>query len=184
MNALRIWKDILAQGQYLFRAGLVTALILLASVLYPDGRSGAGQRLRRLLKRPWRIAFAFYCVFILTSTVLGRSFVNPTEHVLTHFGFTHQGAFNDQLVENILFFIPLTFFYLNAFPVRHPFRNALQLSVGMTLLVEMCQLLGRLGEFQLADMAQNIVGGLLGWALWRLTRILFPSGRSSRENGL
>ena len=164
---MQLLTDIRAQGQYLFRAALVTVLIVAVYLFHPEGESKAGERLRRLIRRPLIVVFVYYGAFLLTSTVLGRSFVRPNLNVTSRFGLLYRGQLNYDLVENIIFFVPFTLLYLSAFRVEKPFAAAVALSFICSLLLEMCQLIGRLGEFQLADILYNTMGGAAGWLLWR-----------------
>ena len=164
----QLWKDLLGQYVFLGRALLLMPLLVIAFLYFRDHRGEAATELKKLLRQPWRIAFFFYLAFILINTVFSRTTTNPLEHVLSHFGFGADVNWNNQIIENILLFIPCTFFYLNAFPVRKPVRDAAVLSAALTLSVELCQLIFWLGEFQLSDLFHNFLGGMIGCGLWYL----------------
>ncbi|MBR4500357.1 MAG: VanZ family protein [Clostridia bacterium] len=116
----------------------------------------------------WRYGlFLFYLSFLLISAVLSRSQVDPLRNVMSHFWFRKGNVmWNNEIIENILFFIPYTVLFLAAFRPARPWAAALAVSAATTCALEVSQLVLRLGEFQLSDMLYNTLGGMIGCLLW------------------
>ena len=132
----------------------------------------------RLLAQ-WKTGlFVIYLAFILEITLLARSEVtDPMKSVWLHMWFRDDVKWNNEIIENILLFIPYTALFLVAFRLRRPFWKALALAVCSTALIELMQLVCRLGEFQVSDLMYNTLGGILGCGLWAPFSILFPGNR-------
>ena len=88
---------------------------------------------------------------------------------------------NNEIIENILLFIPLTLLFLNAFNPEKPWKASLILSACATGFIELSQLLFWLGEFQLADIFHNIIGGLVGCGIWWAGKMI--AARKSSSSG-
>ncbi len=159
-------NDIRIQALLLPRAGLMTLLLALGTAGLKWGSDLRKWKPKRMLAQ-WRFGlFGFYVSFLLISAVLSRQPTYPLRGVLNHFVFRKGNVkWNCEIIENILFFIPYTFFFLMAFRPKKPWRAALALSAATTCLLEVSQLVLRLGEFQLSDMFYNIVGGMIGCGL-------------------
>ncbi len=116
----------------------------------------------------WRTGlFLFYLSFLLISTVFARERINPCGYVLTHFGFRRNDVvWNNEIIENILFFIPYSVFFLAAFRPAKPLLSAFTVSAVTSCVIELSQLILWLGEFQLSDIFHNILGGIIGCGLW------------------
>ena len=142
-----------------------------------DNRGRIRARLRELLKRPWLIAFLLFTGYLLTSTLLSRSLTNPYKGVLKNLLPGVNSTDNREIVENILLFIPYSFLMLQAFKPKKPFRTAAIACAGTTAFIEVSQLLFWLGQFQLADLIYNFLGGMLGWVLWALFHRIFDKDR-------
>lgn len=161
-------QDILTQGAFLTRALLMLPLLCLAFLFLKEHRGESFRLLKELAKHGWQIAFLFYLSFMLVSTLLSRSTINPYRSILLHFGFTSDAKWNNEIIENTLLFIPYIPLALTAFRFRRPWLAALILSAGTTVFIEGMQLLLWLGEFQLSDLFHNFIGGMLGCGLWYL----------------
>ena len=72
-----------------------------------------------------------------------------------------------QAIENILFFIPFSFFLILGFYdlkriKLELFKEIILISFKISLFIELLQLIFTLGTFQLSDIVYNILGGVIG----------------------
>ena len=160
-------KDILAQWVFIPRALLLTALFTAFGALLRGVGSGEHWRFGNVWKQRRVGVFLFYLAFILVSTVFSRKITNPYRSIFKHFGFRNDVKWNNEIIENMLLFVPLTLSFLHAFSPKTPWKASLVLSVCVTGFIEFSQLLFWLGEFQFADLFHNIVGGMVGCGIWR-----------------
>lgn len=76
-----------------------------------------------------------------------------------------------QAVENILFFIPFSFFLILAFfsnksiTKLNLLKKIIKFSFLLSLFIELTQLFLTLGTFQVSDIVYNIIGGIIGYIL-------------------
>ena len=178
-------NDLWVQAQLFPRAGLVTLLLALGMAGMKWGSDVRKWKPKRMLAQ-WRYGlFLFYLSFMLISTVLFRRHVDPLRNVLSHFGFRRGNVmWNNEIIEHILFFIPCTVLFLEAFRPARPWTAALAVSAATTCTLEVSQLILRLGEFQLSDIFHNILGGMIGCVLWQAAvqvRKMLMSVRSADE---
>lgn len=122
----------------------------------------------------WKILFYTYFYFILKKSLFNRSkgMKNSLE-----FAFKRDWLFlvkdtwsKVQAVENILFFIPISFFFnLAFFDIKDFNLNLLKKVVKflflLSLFIELTQLILTLGIFQLSDIVYNTIGGIIGYIL-------------------
>ena len=123
----------------------------------------------------WKILFYTYFYFILKKSLLDRSkgMKNSLE-----FAFKRDWIFlvkdtwsKVQAVENILFFIPFSFFLILAFfsneniTKLNLLKKIIKFSFFLSLFIELTQLFLTLGTFQVSDIVYNITGGLIGYIL-------------------
>ena len=121
--------------------------------------------------------FAVYLFMILSKTLICRDlWAVPWSNVIGEWWlYTKTGELNVEGMENLALFIPLVTLYYGAFSEKYQgykFTKLVGHSVKVTFLfslgIECCQLFGRLGTFQLSDIAQNTVGGLIGGCIYWL----------------
>ena len=123
----------------------------------------------------WKILFYTYLYFILKKSLLDRSkgMKNSLE-----FAFKKDWIFlvkdtwsKVQAVENILFFIPFSFFLILAFfsnksiTKLNLLKKIIKFSFLLSLFIELTQLFLTLGTFQVSDIVYNIIGGIIGYIL-------------------
>lgn len=123
----------------------------------------------------WKILFYTYFYFILKKALLDRSkgMKNSLE-----FAFKRDWIFlvkdtwsKVQAVENILFFIPFSFFLILAFfsnkniTKLNLLKKIIKFSFLLSLFIELIQLFLTLGTFQVSDIVYNIMGGIIGYIL-------------------
>ena len=181
MNDLNsLFSDLLDQGKYLYRGLLMAVMLGAAYLFWKDNRGRIRERAGELLKQPWLVLFLLYTGYLITSTLFGRTLSYPDKKVLHYLFFSGNAEGNREIIENILLYIPYVFLMLQAFRPPKALKASTLLAAGTTLFTEISQLLFWLGEFQISDLIYNTVGGLLGWLLWKLVRLVFP-GRDRRN---
>ena len=170
----RIINDIKFQSMYIPRAIVLTPIIMFSyQFVIENSRAAIIDKTKSLLKNIWNVLFCFSLSFILISTIFGRWPGNPYKHIFDYFGFIRKGVFNLELVENVVLFIPYTFFFLQARRYDNPLKHSLVMSVLTTCFIELTQLLFWAGSFQFSDMLHNIEGGMIGYVLWILKNRIF-----------
>ena len=123
----------------------------------------------------WKVLFFTYLYFILKKSLLDRSkgMKNSLE-----FAFKRDWLFlvkdtwsKVQATENILFFIPFSFFLILAFfsnksiTKLNLLKKIIKFSFLLSLFIELTQLFLTLGTFQVSDIVYNIIGGIIGYIL-------------------
>ena len=175
--------DLSRQGTYVWR-GVVLAVVLgMAYLFWTDNRGRIRERLKAVPHKPWLVLFLLYAGFLLVSTLFGRSFTVPYKNLTNHLFFGNLMSVNIEITENILLYIPYVFLMLQAVRPKHSLRKALGFAAGTSVFVELSQLLFWLGECQLADVLHNTAGGLLGWGLYALGRLLFHHRGRKQADG-
>ena len=177
---MNLKKDIIFQSYYLPRALILTFIIAFAYLFILDNRGHIKERLIEVIKKPIVVLFLFYLSFLLVSTLLGRWPKNPYGYLLANFGIRNKNGWNSEFVENTLLLIPYSFLFLEAFKPRHTLKAALLVTALTTCFIELSQLLFWLGEFQLSDIFHNILGGMIGYALWYLLQAIRTNQLLSR----
>ena len=175
-------EQLTAQFKYLPRAALITILFMFAYLFIKEnGEQRTLQKLRGLLKNKWMMLFLFYSAYMLTSTVLVRYKKRPVNNILENIWFRAGNAsYNNEIIKNVLFFIPYTFLFCQAFKPKRPVKSCLILSAATTAFIEFSQLLFWVGEFQISDLLDNFVGGMLGCGVWYLMHTLSSKHMVSR----
>lgn len=134
-----------------------------------------------------RFIFLTYLFMILSRTLICRNIWQcPWENVIGEWGlYNSDGEVNLEGLENLFLFVPLVTFGLFSGSKRLDGMNDMQLfkfvvkwSLLFTVFIECCQLFLRLGTFQLSDIAQNTVGGVIGWGIYYCIRKINKRGRT------
>lgn len=79
----------------------------------------------------------------------------------------------ENLLGNIFAFSPLGFFLPLLFKKCNRFKVTFLLSLGVSLLIEIVQLIFYLGCSDIDDLILNVLGSLLGFGVYRLFKILY-----------
>lgn len=128
-------------------------------------------------KNIYRLLLFIYIYFILDKTLLDRTFgaKNNLELALTipNILKINNARDNIEAIENLIFFIPYTFFLFQSFSLKKSkdIKNTLILSFLTSLVIEVLQLLTTLGTFQLSDLLYNTLGGVIGYIIYRIINI-------------
>ena len=171
--ATELGAGLLSQLQYLPKALLLSFLLIPAFLYFTGSSEGLKKDVSFLFKKPWLLLFFFYLSYLIVSTLLARRITYPLENVFDHFGFkADDNLWNAEIVQNTLLFIPYSFFFLQSGELKEPFKTVMTLCVITTCSIELLQLILWLGYFQLSDIFHNTLGGLIGWLLWKIIRIV------------
>ena len=82
------------------------------------------EKMLSLLKQPRVILFLLYASYLLTATVVGRYYKRPYGLTFSHFGIRiGDPAWNEDIINNIILFIPLTLSYNFAFRPKKIFKT-------------------------------------------------------------
>jgi len=119
----------------------------------------------------------FYTAMILFRTLLNRNmWANPLSNVIGIWGlYNEKGELTTEAIENMILFMPFIILLFWSFHDKlldgdNHWRKIIWRSIEITFLcslaIEFLQLLLRLGTFQLADLAYNTLGGLVGGLLY------------------
>ena len=162
-----LFRNCVAQFKFLPRALILTLIIVFAYLFIQDNsRKEIRDKLLSVIKKPWLVLFLFFLSFILVCTLFSRNTFVPYKSVLKGFKLYNNGRWDIGCIENIILFVPYTFFYLQS---RKPFKSlksAFLLAFLTSIFIELMQLIFWLGAFQLSDLFYNVVGGVIGWFLW------------------
>ena len=126
---------------------------------------------------------AFVTSLILFRTLLNRNlWMNPLSNIMGGWGIWEivngEQQLTTECIENVLMMVPFSAVVMWTFHGKagNGWNNILWLSgkiaFGFSLMIEMLQLLLRLGTFQLSDIFYNTVGGVLGgMCYWGIIKI-------------
>lgn len=117
----------------------------------------------------YRFIFFIILFMVLSRTLICRNIWKcPWENIIGQYGiFTSDGKLNIEGLLNIVLFVPLTYFGMLGFIYQDILNkkimlNAVKFSFVFSCIIEITQLFLRLGTFQLSDIFQNTLGGLIG----------------------
>lgn len=85
------------------------------------------------------------------------------------------------VVMNIGAFMPFGFFLPVISPKNKKFLNVFLLSLELTLSIEILQLLFKVGIFDVDDIVMNTLGGVLGYVVYYIARVLERKYRNGRK---
>ena len=165
---MTLLNEIWSQNKFFFQTIIIAILMMMSYLFISDNRGRIKERLIGLVKKKWIFLFLLYCSYVIASTLIVRYRRNPYQSIFRHLWFSDDAGWNAEIIKNILFFIPYGFFYLKAFSPSKPGRSCLILSFCTSICIEVLQLVFWVGEFQFADLIDNTIGGMLGYALWLL----------------
>ncbi len=175
---MKLSKEFVFILQCIPRALILAVLIILSYEFIRENKRGFIEKILGVIKQKWVLLFLLYFSLIFTSAVFARVITDPFSSVFKNFGLYDEDGINTELIINILVFVPYTFFYLQAFKPKHPFKRIITLSIITTCSIELFQLVLWLGKFQISDIVHNFVGGVIGYALWNIKRMI----KERREN--
>ncbi len=120
--------------------------------------------------------FCFCVTMILFKTLFNRNmWLNPLSNIFGTWTLYQNGEFTTEPIENIILFIPFTFLFNWIIKDRmekkynfqgNIFVTSMRLSFLFSLMIEIFQLLLRLGTFQFSDIFYNTLGGIIGGSIY------------------
>ena len=109
--------------------------------------------------------FIGYVALVLCTTIIFRTGSDEMKYVLCPFK-SYIGLYDKMLAQNILnvvLFMPIGFLAGAALKKKH-ILNALKIGVGLSLFIEVAQLLSRRGVCNIDDVIHNTLGCAIGFA--------------------
>jgi glycopeptide antibiotics resistance protein len=94
--------------------------------------------------------------------------VNPFQTILGYFSNFDRLSITDQFVGNVLAFVPFGFLLPLLIPRSGSFICIVGCTVAFSLLVEIAQLIYRVGAFDVDDLLLNTFGGIIGFLLTKV----------------
>ena len=145
---------------------IFSVLSIMAYIFIQDNKGNIRNKLKQFLNQRWIAFHIIYCAFLLTVTLIGRYKANPYTNIIGTFCAFKNGRLNSEIVVNILLYIPYTYSFIMVYHPKSAVLSCLFLSLITTCGIETLQLLFWLGQFSLADIVHNTIGGMLGYILW------------------
>lgn len=168
-----IINNCIAQFKFVPRAIVLSFIVAFAYLFIRDNnRKEIRNKLVSIINNPWLVLYLFFLSFILICTLFSRQSIVPYKSVLKGLRLYDNGRWSMECIENILLFVPYTFFYLQALGPEKPLKAAFSLAIKTSLFIEFSQLIFRLGAFQLSDLIYNAIGGMIGWLLWYILKVV------------
>lgn len=162
-----IVKNSILQFRFLPRAIVLSFIVAFAYLFIRDNNiKEIRDKLITIIKKPWLVLYLLFLSFILVCTLLSRQSIVPYKSVFKGLRLYDNGRWSMQCIENILLFVPYTFFYLQALVPEKPMKAAFLMTFLTSLFIESSQLIFWLGAFQLSDLMYNVIGGMIGLLLW------------------
>ena len=120
------------------------------------------------------LALSIYMVFLLGGTVLNREI--GEEYLIEWVPFwSYADLLREwseplaiQIVYNVLVFIPWGILLPEIVSAKRKLRFVVLSAVGISLVIEVTQLVFKLGLFELDDVFHNTLGAVIGYGLWRV----------------
>lgn len=161
-------------------AVILSILFMFVYKTYPGIKAASGQWVKWFkTESAFRRIFllVFYTAMILFRTLLNRNmWANPLSNVFGNWGiFTKDGTITTEPIENFVLFLPFVILLFWArrdkiFSRRTTLKKTVLASARITFLfsfiIEMLQLLLRLGTWQLSDLFYNTAGGIAGGLIY------------------
>lgn len=157
-----------------------------------DGIKMQKKRVRMAAVLLFLIYFAVLFYFLFFSEKMGRTYSERTYHYnlipfleikrfLTYYEVLGLEAVALNLFGNIAAFMPFGFF-LPVFSNRcRHFLNTVFYTFELSLLVELIQLVTKVGSFDVDDIILNTLGGALGYGCYRIAHWLWTQSRKRKS---
>lgn len=133
-------------------------------------------RLKRKVTRGTVVSgllFSFYVSQVIGVTLLNRTITEEARYDLNmidvyRIAFAGNSVFLTQLVGNVIMFVPLGIFLPICFKRARGVLRILLLSFLASLFIETTQLYTHTGLFELVDLLNNTLGGLIGYFIFKI----------------
>lgn len=186
--AKKIIQNILVAFYQPFWAAVIVAFVFMYMYLFSfhaeEGNNGWSGSIRlwgdHFKSSPqFRAMFflAFYIMLVLFKTVLNRTmWIYPLKNIfggwwIWDIDSNGQQVLSTACLENLMLLMPFSIIYLNT-KVKETksfiwmVKNSIVASFILSLLIEMVQLVFRIGNFQFSDLAYNTLGGFIGGLIY------------------
>ena len=123
-----------------------------------------------MIKHMWIIFFlGMYIYIVVGITILSRSGAVINEvNLLPFCTFYNTFKARKQIYENILMFIPLPMLLYGIGGMYRTLKCVTMIGMGGSILIELLQLVFRLGYFEIDDVITNTVGTVIGLTMCKL----------------
>jgi len=155
------------KGKYIARILLLIYLLLLVRLI--------------ILKYPIPVLRGIMDEWELSNAKAGVATANLTLFKTIRMYIRYYDRLNgfDNLIGNVLVFMPLGVLIPLAFPGTDCFWMILLHSFWLSLCIELFQLVSHFGAFDVDDILLNTLGGILGFCLFLFVRFLYRKRRTS-----
>lgn len=137
------------------------------------------------------IYFIVLFYFLFFSEKMGRTYSERTYHYnlvplkeisrfLKYVDVLGMGAVVLNIVGNVVAFVPFGIFLPMYSERCRKFWKAVYCSFELSLLVEVLQLIAKVGSFDVDDLILNTLGGMIGYLIYRFTVCLFRGDKSGK----
>ncbi|WMJ85862.1 VanZ family protein [Anaerocolumna sp. MB42-C2] len=173
MNQLlgNIGRDLLEPASYIPYGILMGGFFILLCILWSRGRSQVDKAV--LQKKKWILFLCIvYSTVLLNLALLSRE---PGSRQGIELGlFATWGntmTSHAYFIENILMFLPFGMLFPLAFHKLQKLQVCLMVGLLSSLFLEFLQLLTQRGFCQLDDVVTNTFGTVLGWCIYKISRL-------------
>lgn len=160
---------------------IMTLGIILAIKLRKKGQFDQAQVVACIILFIWSAVILFL-------TVLGRRYHEGYYTVNLELFSSYQKIFAEHdraimmsVIQNIVIFIPIGFSLSVVFKNKHRFIIPLAISFSLSLLIEISQLLLNSGYFELDDLFNNTLGGIIGIILFLIVTLIYRNIQKHRK---
>ena len=173
-------EELFSLAKEYFVLGIVGAAVLIVALavgyfIYKKCLHGEKQMAKRKL-----IGYAvlfFYLIVVAGATLLRGNYGG--NNFCPYLFYSYRNAWNTcsvvewrNIILNILMFVPIGFLVPLMFPKIRSFLKVTLTGLGMTLLIEGIQLLGKQGIFEADDILDNTLGTMIGYGIYVLLRYM------------
>lgn len=158
-----------------FEQSLVIMLILVCLYVAGNICIEESRRSFTLRKAFFGLLLSFYISQVIGITLLNRVMEEEVRYDLNFFevykiAFEGNSVFATQLIGNVVMFIPFGLLLPLCFESLDGFFRVLFVSLLFSLFIETVQLFTHTGIFELPDLMNNTVGGVIGFLIYRVVR--------------
>lgn len=156
----------------IFRKLYELQLYLICPFFLTDYKGHIREKISSLQSKIEIVAFLFYTALLFTSTIIARFVANPYSNIIGHIMFFESNTFNYDGLMNTLMLVPYVFLYNLSFKLENALKRNLLLIISTSSFIELLQLLFWVGKFSIADLIHNVIGGIIGYIIWRINEYM------------
>ena len=139
------------------------------------------------LQRNAAIILSLYVVILLYFTVIGRYSHEEYENRI-YFYYSYRRLIEHydtqsmrQILLNIAMFVPVGFMLPMVFNSKGKYLKAIVVSILLIIVIEFLQMLTKTGSCEVDDIINNLIGALLGIALYHMAFKLFKNQKKKKK---